>query len=256
MVRPNAGRGEVMGIKLVTVFPGNARLELPTHLATIQLFHTPTGEPLAVMDDRFITEMRTAAVSALATGLLVPPDAKILAILGSGVQAQAHLDTLRELRNFEVIKVWSPTAEHCVRFARDNGIAVAESPEAALREADVIVTVTASAEALVRSAWLKAGAYINAVGAVGAERRELDSETMNATLVVESREAAMQEAGEIIQSGCPIHAKLGELLASSGSAAERLRANGRVVFKSLGIAVEDVAAAHLVYRLLDANPKT
>ncbi len=174
-----AATGEVFGAKLVTFFPGNAG-KLPTHMAVIQLFRADTGEPLATMDGRLITEMRTAAVSALATDLLAPRITPVLAILGSGVQARSHLEALRLVRRFEEVRVWSPTAKHTERFAAETGAVVAGSVEQAVREAAVVVTVTSSSEPVVRGEWLAPGAYVNAVGAVGPDRRELDNRAMQA----------------------------------------------------------------------------
>src|SRR5947208_4980929 len=132
-----------LGLKAVTFYPSNAERGIPTHMATIFLVDPETGTPLAIMDGRLITEMRTAAVSAAATELLAPPDAKVLAILGSGVQAHSHVEALRFVRQFEEIRVWSATQEHAERFAKEIG-ATAMSAEKAVRDADVIVTVTNS----------------------------------------------------------------------------------------------------------------
>src|SRR5207249_9379003 len=138
-----------MGLKLVSFYPGNAGTAVPTHLAMILLFRTDTGEPLAVMDGRLITEMRTAAVSAAATKYLAPPGSRVLALLGSGVQAQAHLEALSHLHPYDEIRVWSRTPEHAARFAAAHG-ATAISLEAAVRGADVIVTATNALEPILR----------------------------------------------------------------------------------------------------------
>ncbi len=153
-----------LGLKAVTFYPSNAERGIPTHMATIFLVDPQTGTPLAIMDGRLITEMRTAAVSAAATKLLAPPDAKILAILGSGVQARSHVEALRLIRNFEEIRVWSPTRERAEQFAKEIG-ATAMSAEKAVRDADVIVTATNSKTPILRGAWLKAGCHVNAIGA-------------------------------------------------------------------------------------------
>ncbi len=237
--------GDVMGIKLVTVYEGNAERGLPTHQATIELFRSDTGEPLVTMDGRLITELRTAAVTAVATRLLAKPDARVLAILGSGIQARAHAQALRMVRPFEEIRVWSRTPAHAERCAEEIG-AKAMDAEEAVRGANVVVTVTYSAEPVLHGAWLSPGALVNAVGAVGRRKRELDDEAMNATVVVDSRAAAATEAGDIINSGAAVHAEIGELLAG----AQPFPTPGsRVVFKSLGLAVEDVMAAKLVWDL-------
>ncbi len=240
-VMPAVYRG-VCGAKLVTFYPGNGARGIPTHMAMILLFRAETGEPIAVVDGRLITEMRTAAVSAVATEALTPPDAHVLAVLGSGVQCRSHIEALRMVRRFDEITVWSPNEAHCRACAEEVGAVPALSAEAAVRDADVVVTVTSAAEPVLQGKWLKPGAYVNAVGAVGPRRRELDGEAMDATVIVESREAALTESGDILMAGVSIAAELGEVLAGK-FAPPRGR---RVVFKSLGVAVEDLAAALLV----------
>jgi ornithine cyclodeaminase/alanine dehydrogenase-like protein (mu-crystallin family) len=236
--------GDVMGIKLVMVYENNARHGLPTHLATIQLFRASTGEPLATMDGRLITEMRTAAVSAVATRLLAPQQARTLAILGSGVQARSHARALRMVRSFDDVRVWSPNAEHCARCAAEIGARAAASAEEAVRGADVVVTATHAKEPVLRGEWLGHDTYVNAIGGLPATRRELNNAVMLGAIVVESRAAASVESGDIVRSGAQIYGELGELLNGTRS----LPAERRIVFKSVGIGVEDVAAAGLVYR--------
>jgi thiomorpholine-carboxylate dehydrogenase len=208
----------------------------------IVLFRAATGETLAVMDGRLITELRTAAVSAVATKLLSRPDASSLAILGSGVQARAHFQALSLVRNFDDIRVWSRDPQHAKTLA-------SEPAEDAVRGADVIVTVTNAAEPVLRGAWLKTGALVNAVGAVGPKRRELDDDAMRGAVVVDSRQAAMQESGDVLLAGAEIYAELGELLAAT----KPMPPAQRTVFKSLGLAVEDLAAAQLVLQALQKN---
>ena len=232
-----------LGLKAVTFFPSNAGHGIPTHMATIFLVDSQTGKPLAIMDGRLITEMRTAAVSAAATKLLASPDAKILAILGSGIQAHSHMEALRIVRNFEEIRVWSPTREHAQQFAKEIG-AGAMSAEEAVQNADVIVTVTSSKTAVLKGDWLKPGCHVNAIGACRPDWRELDDEAMNNVVFVDSREGAMKESGDVILSAAKIYAELGEALADKVPP----RANETTIFKSLGMAVEDIAAAMLVYR--------
>jgi ornithine cyclodeaminase/alanine dehydrogenase-like protein (mu-crystallin family) len=236
--------GDVFGAKLVTVFPNNAARGLHTHHALIQLFRAETGEPLAILDGRFITAWRTAAVSSIATRELSNPDARVLAILGSGVQARTHFHALKTVRSFSEVRVWSPTEEHARRFASEIGASYM-SAEQAVRGADVIVTATAAVEPILRGAWVKPGAYVNAVGAIGPVARELDDELMrSAAVVVESRESARHESAEIAQSGVAVYAELGELVAGT----LRKPTAPVTVYKSLGIAIEDVVAARLVYR--------
>ena len=232
----------VMGVKLVTFYPNNAARGLPTHLAMIQLFAPDTGEALALIDGRLITEMRTAAVSAAATKVLAAPDAKVLAILGSGVQARAHVEALTRVRAFEEIRVWGRTRAHAERFAGEVG-ARAMAAEDAVRGADVVVTATAATEPILNGAWLKPGAHVNAIGWRGHTSRELDDTAMANVVVVESREAAHDQCGDVILSGAEIYAELGEILAGDKPA----RAEQTTVFDSVGIAVEDIAAARLVY---------
>jgi len=233
-----------LGLKAVTFYPSNAERGIPTHMATIFLVDAQTGTPLAIMDGRLITEMRTAAVSAAATKLLASRDAKVLAILGSGVQGRSHVEALCLVRQFEQIRVWSPTIEHAKRFAQDIG-ATAMSAEEAVRNADVIVTVTSSKTPVLKGQWLKSGSHVNAIGACRPDWRELDDEAMKQNLVfVDSREGAMRESGDVILSGAKIYAELGEALARKVPAP----ANETTIFKSLGMAVQDIAAANLVYQ--------
>jgi thiomorpholine-carboxylate dehydrogenase len=233
-----------LGQKIVTFYPPNAAKEIPTHMALIILNDPQTGAPLAVMDGRLITEMRTAAVSAVATKLLAPKETTVLAILGSGVQARSHLEALRLVRNFKEVRVWSQTKSNAEAFAKEIGAKVT-SAEDAVRGADVIVTVTSSKTPVLRGTWLKHGCHVNAVGACRYDWRELDDDAIrNSVLFVDSREAAMKESGDVILSDAKIYAELGEALARKVPS----RANDTTVFKSLGMAVEDIAAALLVYR--------
>jgi ornithine cyclodeaminase/alanine dehydrogenase-like protein (mu-crystallin family) len=239
---------EGLGLKVVTFYPSNAERGLPTHMATIFLLDPLTGAPLVVMDGRLITEMRTAAVSAVATKLLASPQAKILAILGSGVQAQSHVEALRLVRKFEEIRVWSPTKAHAERFANEIG-ATSMPLEEAVCDADVVVTATSSKTPVLRGAWLKTGCHVNTVGACRPDWRELDDEAMRNVIFVDSREGAMKESGDIVLSGAQIYAELGEALSGNFSS----RAEETTVFKSLGMAVEDIVTALLVYRSLSPD---
>jgi ornithine cyclodeaminase/alanine dehydrogenase-like protein (mu-crystallin family) len=240
---------DAMGLKLVSFYPGNAGTGIPTHMATILLFRPDTGEPLAVMDGRLITEMRTAAVSAAVTNRLAAPDARVLALLGSGVQAAAHLEALSSVRGFDEVRVWSRTPEHARRFAERHG-ARAVDAETAIRGADVVVTATNARQPILRGAWLKPGAHVNAVGSPRPDWRELDDTAMANVLVVDSREAVLKESGDVILSGAPIYAEIGEIFAGVKAAPS----GETTVFKSVGLAVEDIAAAKLVYGAVSANP--
>ena len=232
--------GESMGIKMVTFYPKNA--ELPTHMAVIALFDPKTGEPLALMDGRYITEMRTAAVSAVATDALASRDAKVLTLLGAGVQAHAHLEVLPHVRQFQEIRVWNHHPEKAERFAEEHGIK-AMNLEAAVRDADVVVTATSAREPVLKGEWLKPGAHVNAVGASRPDWRELDDAAMRNIIVVDSYEGARKESGDVILSNATPFAELGEIL----NGTKTVEPDATTIFKSLGMAVEDVAAAKLVY---------
>ncbi len=234
--------GGNLGTKIVTFFPNNQRV--PTHHALVVLFRPETGEPLVVMDGRLITEMRTAAVSAVATRLLARPDSSVLAILGSGVQARSHLEALRLVRQFREIRVWSPN--NAAKFAQRFEVRLARSAEDAVRGADVLVVATTSRTPVLSGEWLSPGAHINAVGAVRPEWRELDDAVLaNAKLYVESSEAASRESGDVIAAGT-IFAEIGEV--AGQTKAGRGSAEELTLFKSVGVAVEDLASAELVYR--------
>jgi len=234
--------GGALGAKLVTFYPGNRGA--PTHHAVVLLFRPETGEPLAIMDGRLITEMRTAAVSAIATRLLARPDAGVLGILGAGVQARSHLEALRLVRAFHDVRVWSPRSARA--FAAELGVRAVGSAEEAVRGADVVVTATTATTPVLRGAWLSPGAHVNAVGAVRPEWRELDDDLLGAARIfVESREAATVEAGDVIAARAPV-TEVGEVLA--GRRPGRATPEEITLFKSVGVAVEDVATAELVYR--------
>jgi alanine dehydrogenase len=234
--------GGALGAKLVTFYPNNTGVH--THHAMILLFSPETGEPLVTMDGRLITEMRTAAVSAVATDLLARRDTKVLAILGSGVQARSHLEALRIVRKFREARVWSPRNSN--EFARQFSVTAATSAEEAVRGADVIVVATAATSPVLMGEWLSPGTHINAVGATRPTWRELDDEALRiARIYVESREAAMKESGDVIASG-EICAEIGEVVAGSGNGRQ---SDGEItLFKSVGVAVEDIVAADLVWR--------
>jgi len=186
--------------------------------------------------------MRTAAVSAAATKYLAAMDSRVLALLGSGVQARAHLDALRYVCRFDEVRVWSRSADHAQRFAALHG-ASAMDLEPAVRDADVIVTATNALEPFLQGNWLKPGAHVNAVGSPRPTWRELDDAAMHNTLIVDSREAALKEAGDVILSKASIFAEAGEIFAGSKNAPR----SATTVFKSVGIAVEDIVTARLVY---------
>ena len=231
-----------LGAKLVTFFPNNR--DVHTHHAVIILFRPETGEPLVTMDGRLITEMRTAAASAVATRALARPDAAVLAILGSGVQARSHLEALRLVRRIREVRVWSP--RNAAAFAARFRVRAAGSAEEAVRGADIVVVATTSKIPVLKGAWLSAGAHVNAVGASRPDWRELDDEVLaRAKVFVDSREACSRESGDVIAGG-KIAAEIGSVV--SGAAPGRTSADEITLFKSVGVAVEDVVSADLVYR--------
>jgi len=231
-----------LGAKLVSFYPNNQGI--PTHHALIVLFRPETGEPIAIMDGRLITEMRTAAASAVASHLLARPDASVLAIIGSGVQARSHLEALRLVRSFGEVRVWSP--RNARAFAEQFGVQAMGSAEEAVRGAHVVVAATSSTTPVLMGEWLSPGTHVNAVGATRPEWRELDDAALaRARVFVDSKEAAMRESGDIIAAGQGF-AEIGEVIA--GARPGRTTADEVTLFKSVGVAVEDVVSADLVYR--------
>ncbi|MEO8521371.1 MAG: ornithine cyclodeaminase family protein [Acidobacteriota bacterium] len=250
----------VLGAKLVTFFASNARAGLPTHLATVILLDSMTGELIAIMDGRFITEARTAAVSAVATQALAQPGAGVLAVIGSGVQARSHVDAIGRVRELREIRAWSPDAGRLALFVRETtarsrvAVTAAASAQAAVDGADLVVLATAAREPVVRSAWIADGAHICAVGACRPHEREMETALLaRGRVFVDSRAGALAEAGDLlipIAEGAfdasHIAGELGEVAA--GTVPGRRSAAEVTIFKSLGMGVEDVAAAHLAYQ--------
>jgi ornithine cyclodeaminase len=248
-----------LGTKLVTVFGSNASIGLPSHLATILLLDSTTGELQCVMDGRFITEARTAAVSAVSARLLARDDASTLAILGSGVQARSHLAAITRVRPIRDVRVWSPSAARRRAFVEEmqpstsSTISTASSAQEAVLGADLIVLATASREPVVHNEWIADGAHIAAVGACRPDQREMDAALVaRARLFVDSRTGALAEAGDVVLAirdraidETHIAGELGDL--AGGRIAGRRSPGEVTLFKSLGMAVEDVAAAHLAY---------
>ena len=248
-----------LGTKLVTVYHSNLGRGLPSHLATIVLLDPETGALRAVVDGRFITEARTAAASAASTRHLARAGARLLAIIGSGVQARSHIDALTRVRTFERICVWSPHAAHVTSLIDDmaTSVRVPLEPAASAREAvdgaDVIALVSAAREPVVRREWIAPGAHICAVGACRPDQREMDTALVRDSRVfVDSVEGALAEAGDLVipmREGAiestHIAAELGNVI--GGRAQGRQSPTEITIFKSLGMAVEDVAAAHLAW---------
>ena len=246
------------GLKAICVFPGNPARGLDAHQGVVLVSNGETGEPVAVLDASSITEVRTAAVSAVATRLLARPEAGDLAIVGAGVQARAHLTAMAAARKLRRVRLVSRSLESARRLAaRANAtvpIEVVQSVEEAVRGADLIVTATSAPEPVVRREWIAKGAHINAVGACVPRARELDTLTVAAgALFVDRRESAQSEAGDYLiplREGAigpdHIRGEIGEVLV--GTRPGRTSPDEITIFKSLGLAIEDLAAAELCIR--------
>jgi ornithine cyclodeaminase len=254
------GSPRALGLKVVTVMPGNHGTEYDSHQGVVLLFDVENGALLTVIDATSITAIRTAAVSGAATRLLAREDAGDLALLGSGVQARTHLEAMRAVRPLRRVRVWSRDPAHARVFAeaesRRGACPVEAVPDAraAVSGADLICTTTASREPVLQGDWIAPGAHINAVGACLAAARELDTRAVvRSRLYVDLRESALHEAGDFLipkSEGAiredHIVGELGEALL--GRVPGRRSPEEITLFKSLGIAVEDVAAAHVIYR--------
>ncbi len=259
-IDPEGGRDGALGMKAVSVFPGNARRGIDTHQGAVLLFEADTGRLSALMDGATITAIRTAAVSGVATDLLALKDAAELAILGAGVQARTHLEAIAAVRPIRRVRVWSRNPEHAANLVKEVGahhkasVDAVPTAEAAVRGADVVATVTASPEPILQRGWLKDGVHINAVGSSIPTTREIDSATMAAVrLFVDRRESAVNEAGDILipmREGAftadHIQAELGDVII--GKDPGRRSAAELTLFKSLGLAVEDVASAAFILK--------
>jgi ornithine cyclodeaminase len=258
-----AGDGDVVGVKVLTVFPGNAAHGEESHQGAVLLFDAERGRPLAFLDAASITAIRTAAVSALATRLLAREGAGDLALLGTGTQARTHLAAIREVRSLRRVRVWSRDAENARRFAaaesaRHGRHGLTVEPAASAREAvdgaDIICTVSAAVEPILAGEWIAPGAHVNAVGACTPNARELDTAAVvRARLFVDRRESALHEPGEILtplREGAitedHIVGEIGDLLI--GKVEGRRTAAEVTLFESLGLTVEDLAAARHIYR--------
>ncbi len=237
-------------LKTACVSPGNAKLGLESHQGFVALFDGETCVTRGIFNAAAITGIRTAAVSGLATRLLARPDSTVLAILGSGTQARYHLEAMRAVLPIERVQAWSRTPGQAGKL---DGVVEAGSAQEAVEGADVVVTVTAAKEPILERSWLKEGAHVNAVGSAKPFTRELSSETMAAgSLFVDRRESTLNEAGDYLfpaEEGLigpdHIRAELGEIL--NGQAQGRTSDRELTIFKSLGIAVQDLAAAEYVF---------
>jgi ornithine cyclodeaminase/alanine dehydrogenase-like protein (mu-crystallin family) len=249
-----------LGAKVVTVFNANHARGLPSHLATIMLLDPETGSLLAIMDGRYITEARTAAVSAVSARHLARPNASRLAIIGTGVQARSHLEAYAEVRTLEEVRVWSPQARSRDRFVHDmNGripvpIRPTDSAGAAVRDADLVVLATSAPQPVISDEWIAPGAHVVSVGACRPDQREMAPALVaRARVFVDSRAAALVESGDVVL-GIKEHrfderhiaGELGDVVL--GRVPGRTSQDGITIFKSLGMAVEDVVAADLAYR--------
>jgi ornithine cyclodeaminase/alanine dehydrogenase-like protein (mu-crystallin family) len=259
-------KAEALAVKVVTVAPRNVARGLPSHLATVLLLDPETGALLAILDGRLITEMRTAAVSAAAARALARPEAAVLALLGSGVQAQSHLEAFRLVRPLERVRVWSPDRGRREAFARAQAkrwsleIEAADSPAAAVRGAHLVVTATSSRTPVLEGRWLEPGVHVTGVGACRSDQRELDAETVRRSSVwVDSLAAARIEAGDLLLAGRDgvrwedqVRGEIGAVF--EGTLAGRRDPAEITCFKSLGLAVEDAASARHVWRLARERP--
>lgn len=244
-----------LGLKVVSIFPGNHAAGYDSHQGVVMLFETKHGSPIAIIDASSITAIRTAAVSGVATRALARPGAGDLAILGSGVQAATHLAAMRAVRPIRRVRVWSRNRDNAQRFAGASPVAVEvmATPRAAVDGADLICTTTAAREPILEGAWLAPGAHVNAVGACFAVTRELDTAAVaRARLIVDRMESALAESGDFLIAKAEgaigndhIAGELGDVLLDRIAGR---RSNDEVtLFKSLGIAIEDLAAAHYIY---------
>jgi ornithine cyclodeaminase len=255
-----SGTDAIFGLKAICVFPGNAAIGKDAHQGGVLLFSGDTGEPLAMMNASAITEIRTAAVSALATRLLAREDACDLAIIGAGVQARSHLAAIACVRQLKRARIVSRNPAHAEQFVAemqecfDFPITAVDSAEAAVTGADLIVTATTSYNPVLQRDWVAPGAHINAVGTFSRKAREVDTATVvAASLFVDRRESALNEAGDYLIAASEgaigpdhIRAELGEVLI--GAALGRTSPDEITLFKSLGLAVEDLASAAYLYQ--------
>ena len=248
------GGAPLYSLKTVCVFPENPKRGLDAHQGTVTLFDGETGETLAVLNASAITAIRTAAVSAVATRLLAREDARELGILGAGVQARSHVEALRLVRDLDRVRIFSPTAAHAEALAAEVGAEAVGTAEEAVRGADVVVTATSSRDPVLRREWLDPGAHVNVVGGRPPTMRELDIATVaDSAFYVDRRESAENEAydyRDALEAGAigpdHIRGEIGEVLI--GAVPGRTSPEQLTVFRSLGLAVEDLAAAEYVVR--------
>ncbi len=258
-VLKGADEANAIGAKVITIFPSNDATPYDSHIGVVLYFESTNGRLLAIVDASSVTAIRTAAVSGLATRLLSLADASDLAILGTGVQARTHLEAMLAVRPIRRVRLWSRNPDRCASFARwahrrfDIAIEVCDSAESAVRDAQIVCTVTASREPIVHGSWLAPGVHLNAVGACVPTARELDTQAVvQSRLFVDRAESAMTEAGDFLiprtEGAIDESHILGELGAVViGAMPGREHHDDRTLFKSLGLAVEDVAAARFIH---------
>lgn len=237
--------GAAMAVKVVTLYHENAGTDLPTHQAVILVFDKTNGSPLAVLDGRLITEMRTAAGSAAAARKLAVEQPAVVTIMGNGVQARAHAQALAEVRRFGELRLWARDAERGRAVANELGAVFCADAQRAVRDADIVACTTSATKPVLQGAWLKPGAFVTSVGWNGVDGRELDDAAMANTVIVESMDAARDQAGNVRGSGCEIFAEIGEIYAGS----KTVPVGATVIYDSVGIAIMDTAAAKLAYDL-------
>ena len=240
--------GTAMAVKIVTVYHNNSGVGLPTHQGVILVLDIDNGSPLALLDGRLITEMRTAAGSAAVARALAPKSVDVVTIMGNGVQAGAHVEALARVRDWNELRIWARDEARGRQLAERLGARFVADAEAAVRDADIVACTTASKSPILRGEWLKPGTFVTAVGWNGPEGRELDDAAMANTVIVESRDAALKESGNIRGSTCEVFAEAGEIF----SGAKIVPQGATVIYDSVGIASMDVAAAKLVYDLWSA----
>jgi ornithine cyclodeaminase len=264
---------QALAVKLITIFHGNETGPLPTHQGIVVVFDPQTGRPSLLLDAARLTAIRTAAVSAVATRALARDDAAILAVLGTGVQARSHIEAIPLVRPIREVRVWGRRRERAELLAREAvgstrsgnatlAVIVCDSAEEAVTGADVVCTATSAAEPVVRGRWLRPGVHINAIGSSTARARELDSAAVQMSLVfVDSVDAALTEAGDLLiparegatsaKDWTPIGAVL------NGNAPGRGAARDVTLFKSVGLAIEDAAAAaHIAQQLQSSGAES
>ncbi|MEE2877178.1 MAG: ornithine cyclodeaminase family protein [Candidatus Neomarinimicrobiota bacterium] len=253
------GSSQSLAVKLITVFHNAGEMGFDSHQGLVILFSAEHGNPLAIMDAIEITAIRTAAASGVATKALAREDGSTLAILGAGVQAKTHFDAMKEARSVRSVRIWNRSRDRAEKLTTELSkgtpldITVADSPQTAVSDADLICTVTAVAEPILKGEWLQPGAHVNAVGSSTPTRRELDTEAIvKSKLFTDSRESILNEAGDFIiprSEGAVgddhVLGEIGEVL--TGKVTGRLHPNEITLFKSLGMAIEDVAVAHFIY---------